>query len=186
MSTATILKKTDVVWEREVEDLFREHYKFMYRAAYAVLGRRADAEDVIQTLFLKFVQHELRSEVRKDPKGYLHRAAVHESLKVIRSRNRRNETDGVEELEIPEPRAGWVNDNVRNKLRDTFAELQPNTVEILILHYEHGYSDAEIANMRGQSRGKIAMILNRSRTQLQELMTNSNTGKHDETQRDKH
>jgi DNA-directed RNA polymerase specialized sigma24 family protein len=43
-----------VVWEREVEDLFREHYNFMYRAAYAVLGRRADAEDVIQTLFLKF------------------------------------------------------------------------------------------------------------------------------------
>jgi RNA polymerase sigma factor (sigma-70 family) len=131
MITATVREQNDVVWEREVEALFREHYGFMYRAANAVIGRRTDAEDVIQNLFLKFVQHELRSEIRTNPKGYLHRAAVNESLNLIRSRDRRKETDGVEELEVPEPGTGRVNDNVRNKLRDTFTELKPNVVQIV-------------------------------------------------------
>ena len=69
MATAAVRKENDVLWEREVEELFREHYAFMYRAAHAVLGRPADAEDVVQNLFLKFVQHELRREVRKDHTG---------------------------------------------------------------------------------------------------------------------
>ena len=181
MAIATVRKQNDALWEREVEDLFREHYAFMYRAAHALLGRTADAEDVVQNLFLKFVQNELRPEVRKNPRGYLCRAAVNESLNIIRSRKRRRETDGVERLEVPAPCTGRVNDNVRKKLRDAFSEIQPGTLEILILRYEHGYSDAEIARMFGHRRGKVAMILSCSRAQLQELME----GKHDETQEDR-
>ena len=166
MITATVRKQTDVVWEREVEDLFREHYGFMYRAAYAVIGRRAEAEDVIQNLFLKLVPRELPPEIGTNPKGYLHRSAVHASLNVNRSRDRRKETDGVEELEIADTVTGRANDNVRNKLRDMFAKLKPHAVEILILHCEQGYSDAEIAELFGQSRSKIASILCRARAQL--------------------
>ena len=129
MTTATVRKQSGALWEREVEELFRENYAFMYRAAHALLGRPADAEDVVQNLFLKFVQRELCPEVRKNPRGYLYRAAVHVSSNIIRSRKRRRETGGVEELEIPEPGAGRVNDNVRKKLRDAFSELQPATLE---------------------------------------------------------
>ena len=75
MITATVGKQSDVVWEPEVEELFREHYGLIYRAAYAVTGRRADAEDVIQNLFLRLVQRELPPEIRVSPKGYLYRAA---------------------------------------------------------------------------------------------------------------
>ena len=37
---------------REVDDLYRRHGAEVYRYAYAVLGNRADAEDVTQTTFL--------------------------------------------------------------------------------------------------------------------------------------
>ncbi len=176
MTTETDPKQIDVVWEREIEELFRKHYKFMYRAAKAVTRREADAEDVIQNLFLKFVQHELRPEVRANPKGYLHRAAVNAALNMIRTRNRRKETDGVEKLELAEPGAVRANDNVQDKLRDTFTELKPDVVQIVILHCEHGYSDTEIARLLGQSRSKIASILCRVRTRLKKAL-----GKPDES-----
>ena len=56
MSTATVQKQIGAPWEREVEELFGEHYAFLYRAARRVLLEPADAEDVVQSLFLKFVQ----------------------------------------------------------------------------------------------------------------------------------
>jgi len=67
------------------------------------------------------------------------------------------------------------------KLLDALVELQPAALDIFILHYEHGYTDAEIGKMLGHRRGKVAMILNRSRVQLQELME----GTHDATQEEK-
>jgi len=41
-------------------------------------------------------------------------------------------------------------------LQAKIAGLEPDAVEILDRHYKQGYSDAEIASMRGQPRGTIA------------------------------
>ena len=164
-------------WERDMEQFFREHHGFVYRTAHGILGRPEDAEDVVQNLFLKFLQHEPSPGVRKDPSAYLYRAAVNESLNVLRSRKRRHESDGVEGLEIAEPRTDRANDNVRTKLRELLSELEPDIARILTLHYEQGYSDTEIAQMLGCKRGKIAMILSRSRAQLHEFLESGFSGK---------
>jgi RNA polymerase sigma factor (sigma-70 family) len=50
------------------------------------------------------------------------------------------------------------------------AQLNPGTVEILILRYTHNCSDAEIARMLGKSRGTIAVTLYRARTKLKKLL----------------
>jgi RNA polymerase sigma factor (sigma-70 family) len=46
-------------------------------------------------------------------------------------------------------------------------------VEILVLRYEHNYSDAEIAGMLGKSRGTVAVTLNRARARLKKLLAAS-------------
>ena len=46
------------------------------------------------------------------------------------------------------------------------AELTPKAAEILILRHVHGYSDAEIAEFLGKSRGTIAVSLFRTRARL--------------------
>jgi RNA polymerase sigma-70 factor (ECF subfamily) len=135
-----------------------------------VTGHQHDAEDIVEILFLKFLQCKARPEIRTNPKGYLYRAAVNESLNMIRSRARRKEDDGVENFEISDPGFGRVNDNVRARLQDAFAKLKPDVLAMVILHYEHGYSDAEIGGMLGQPRGKIAMILSRSRERLMRVV----------------
>jgi DNA-directed RNA polymerase specialized sigma24 family protein len=41
---------------------------------------------------------------------------------------------------------------------------------MLILRYEHNYSDAQIAKMLGKSRGTVAVTLYRTRARLKKLL----------------
>lgn len=157
------------------EDIFREHYQTAYRTAYGVLGNAHDAEDVAQTIFLRLVHRHSSREVRKNPGAYLYRAAVNESLTLIRARRRHILTGGVERLEAPAPVAESAED-IHKRLYEAVAGLSRGAAEILILRYVHDYSDAAIAKLLGTSRGTIAVSLYRSRARLRKLMRASSSG----------
>ena len=59
---------------------------------------------------------------------------------------------------------------MQQRLLEAIAQLEPEHAEMLVLCYEHGYSDAQIADMLGRTRGAVAMTLHRARAQLKELM----------------
>jgi RNA polymerase sigma-70 factor (ECF subfamily) len=67
-------------------------------------------------------------------------------------------------------------DELQRSLVDAIAQLRPRAVEILILRYTHGYSDAQIARMLGKSRGTIAVTLYRARARLRKLLSANRTG----------
>jgi RNA polymerase sigma-70 factor (ECF subfamily) len=156
---------------REFEEIFRKHCEFVYRTAYSVTGNRPDAEDVLQNIFLKLLEREFPPDLQQTPRAYLYRAAVNLSLNVVRSRKNQRLTGDVELLEAPapEPVVGGE-DELQRSLVDAIAHLKPRAVEILILRYTHGYSDAQIARMLGKSRGTIAVTLYRTRSQLRKLL----------------
>src|SRR5688500_10795664 len=142
---------------QELEELFLEHCQMVHRTAYAITGHRQDAEDVLQSIFVKLLQRGLTPEVRQHPARYLHRAAVNLSLNVLRTRKRRRLVDGIDTLEIAA--AGDVREDVHEReerherLTEAVAGLKPRAVEILLLHYKYDYSDAQIAALLGTSRG---------------------------------
>src|SRR5262245_47731385 len=74
--------------ESDFEELFREHSKMLYRSAYSLLNNGADSEDVLQTIFLRLLRSGMPSELKRNAKGYLYRAAVNLSLDMIRARKR--------------------------------------------------------------------------------------------------
>jgi RNA polymerase sigma-70 factor (ECF subfamily) len=155
----------------EFEEIFREHYQLVYRAAYGVTGNRQDAEDVLQTIFVRLIQREIPPDLWKNPKGYLYRAAVNLSLNVVRSRKRQSLTGDVEQLEAQAPASrSTEEDEIRRNLRDAVARLKPKAVEMLILRYAENYSDAEIAKLLGKSRGTIAVTLYRARARLKKAL----------------
>jgi RNA polymerase sigma-70 factor (ECF subfamily) len=162
---------TNVGLPRELEELFEAHHQLIYRTAYSVTGRRHDAEDVLQTIFLRLLRRGLPSAFTKNPQGYLYRAAVNLSLNTVRSRNRQQPLDGVERVLVAVPPPGATPDvGVQRTLVAALSQLTPRAVEILVLHYAHDYSDAEIAKMLGTSRGTIAVALFRARARLKKLM----------------
>src|SRR5262249_36486110 len=73
---------------QEEELLFQEHHDQVFRAAYRVTGSIVDAEDVLQTVFLRLVRRKEKLDLSPSPGSYLHRAAVNASLDLLRSRTR--------------------------------------------------------------------------------------------------
>jgi RNA polymerase sigma-70 factor (ECF subfamily) len=157
----------------EFESIFREHSEFVYRTAYRVTGTAEDAEDVMQTVFLKFFRNLPAPEVRQKPRAYLYRAAVNTALNVVRSRQREVLTDQSDSFESD---AAWRqlgrDAGLHENLRMALADLKPKAAEIFILRYVHGYSDTEIGELLGTSRGTIAISLFRSRSRLRKSIRN--------------
>jgi RNA polymerase sigma-70 factor (ECF subfamily) len=175
---------------QEFEDFFQAHYVLVYRTAYGITGRVEDAEDVVQTIFLRLLQrlppeggsheflttsHEfLTPSVLKNPRGYLYRAAVNLSLTIVQRRQRRARTEASEELAVAVPaRAPNRAEQLHGKLYEAIAELSPKAASIVILRYLHDFSDAEIARLLGTSRGVIAVTLYRSRARLKKILRTS-------------
>src|SRR3954463_16651451 len=71
-----------------VEGLFRRHWADAFRAAYAVTGSRAAAEDVAQEAFLKALDGLERFDGRRPFGAWLHRIAVNRAIDEVRSGRR--------------------------------------------------------------------------------------------------
>ncbi len=169
MSTVTISKETKQSLPQEFDDLFREHYPLVYRSAYSVVFNAEDAEDVVQTVFLRILRNGLPSEIT-NAKGYLYRAAVNEALNVVRSRRNTQSAHRIQFEKIAEPETPDRASSMAASIAKAMAQLPASAVELLVLRYEHNYSDAEIAKMLGKSRGMIAVALFRARARLKRLL----------------
>jgi RNA polymerase sigma-70 factor (ECF subfamily) len=178
MPTVTACDVTTDPLAQEFEKMFREHYRLVYRTAFGVTGSAEDAEDVLQTIFLRLCRRQCPPDFKKNPRAYLYRAAVNVSLTTIRSRKRHiltGDAEGIESLAYAaDSPPGSEN---QNGFLEAVSALKPKAVEILVLRYVHNYTDAEIAKMLGTSRGTIAVSLFRSRARLKKLMRASSGGK---------
>jgi RNA polymerase sigma-70 factor (ECF subfamily) len=149
------------------ERLFREHAKFIYRTAYRITGNNEDAEDVMQSLFVRLLRLELPPQFDMNPKAYLYRSAVNIALNLVRTRARSlNVGVPAQFLDRPSHQESPAEVEMRETLCEALAELNEKAAEILILRYVHGYSDSEIASLLGTTRGTIAVSLFRSRRRL--------------------
>jgi RNA polymerase sigma factor (sigma-70 family) len=171
MLAARVLDVTNEPIRQDFEKLFHEYYPLVYRTAFSVTGSREDAEDVVQTIFLRLYRRREFSGFQKNPKAYLYRSAVNAAISVVRSRRRHVLTDDLEQLDRPvevdpAPRGA----SFQGQFLKALAELGSSAVEILILRYEHHYSDAEIAKLLGTSRGAIAVRLYRARARLKKFL----------------
>ena len=70
---------------------------------------------------------------------------------------------------MTEPRSGHAHENAANQVEHLLGSLDDNIAEIVMLHADSGFSDAEIAAMLGESRSKIGMILSRAREKLRKV-----------------
>jgi RNA polymerase sigma-70 factor (ECF subfamily) len=160
----------------EVEVLFREHSRLVYRTACVVTGNREDAEDVLQTIFLRLARA-VPDALYKNPAGYLYRAAVNVSLNKIRLQRRQVLTGDFHFLDVAQsPPGSKVDEGTVRRLHEAISTLSPRTVEILILRYVHDYTEPQIAKLLGRARSTITVTLFRARNRLRTLLVASSNG----------
>jgi len=142
--------------------LFEEYNGLIFRTAYRLTGSASDAEDILQTIFLRLVRRE-SDAMPANAESYFRRAAVNASLDVIRSRKAENAVP----LQENAAESGGADRDLRQQLREAFAKLSPRAAEIFALRFIEGLSNAEIAEMLGMSQVLVAVTLHRARRQLQ-------------------
>jgi RNA polymerase sigma-70 factor (ECF subfamily) len=173
MTTVTMPEIKGSPMAPELESLFRQHSQLVYRTACAVTGSPADAEDVLQTIFLRLMRRTVPPYFYKAPERYLYKAAVNASLNMIRSRQRQVLVGDINFFDASQDTPSNSNEAIIKQLRKAIATLSPRTTEILILRYVHDYTESEIARLLGRSRGTIAVTLFRSRNRLRKLLAPS-------------
>jgi RNA polymerase sigma-70 factor, ECF subfamily len=149
-----------------LEQIFLEHKDLVFQAAYRVTGNSSDAEDVLQTVFLRLVRLETFPEIANLP-GYLHRSAVNASLDLLRTKKETFSLDeDPDQTEVISLDHGPHSAELRDWLRYALARLNPRWAEMFVLRFIEDYSNREIAGMMKTSPAVVAVVLHRTRTQL--------------------
>ena len=158
--------------QTELESLFQAHHDRVFRTAHRITGSPADAEDVLQTVFLRLVKGQETYDLSENAEAYLSRAAINASLDLMRSRGRAKSV-GLSDLEsealesrFQNPEAEHADRELQKLIRQAVAGLGKTAGEMFVLRYYEGYSNQEIATMLDTSQMVVGVVLHRARTRL--------------------
>jgi len=153
----------------EIEKAFLDTHEMVYRAAFRITGNASDAEDVLQTLFLRLVRREWVPDRQFGWPGYLHRSAVNIALDIVRTRARQaplGDTEFMIEGNQPDPYREHSSGELRKAFSLALAEVNPVWSQMFVLRYVEGYDIQEIAKMLNTSRSTVTVTLFRTRSRL--------------------
>ncbi|GHB27368.1 RNA polymerase sigma24 factor [Streptomyces viridiviolaceus] len=158
-------------------DVFEEHRPVLLGVAYRMLGRLADAEDVVQEAWLRWSGAD-RDGVR-EPRGYLVRVTTRLAIDRLRQIKSRGETYVGPWL--PEPYVTDFGDAVpdtaeRAVLADSVSlavlvvleSLSPLERAVFVLREAFGYPYAEIAAMLDRTEAAVRQLAGRARKHVDE------------------
>lgn len=147
---------------RELAEKYQEN---VFRAAFSVSQNQADAEDVVQDTFLKYMQSDRQFESEEHIKAWLLRTAISRSKDIIHTfwnKNRSSFEDYMESIPFQNPED--------RELVETVLSL-PKTYRIPIyLFYYEDYSVKEIADILKLSENTVKSRLYRGRKVLKKML----------------
>jgi RNA polymerase sigma-70 factor (ECF subfamily) len=147
----------------EFSRVFEKYNGLVFRTAYRITGNAADAEDVLQTIFLRLLKRGASVPALAQEESYLRRAAVNASLDLVRSRRA---APTVPLAEVQSPGVSSPGD-LRDCLRRALSSLNPRSAEIFALRYFEEFTNPQIARALNMSQVLVAVTLHRARRQLQ-------------------
>jgi RNA polymerase sigma-70 factor, ECF subfamily len=172
----------------ELGALFREHYKGVFRVAFRITGSQSDAEDVLQTIFVRLTRGWAGRDFSPNARAFLYRAAINASLDIVRHRKRVNavpldvaDFDQSSKHSGQSPADDFADLELRELVRDAVAKLEGRAATAFALRYYEGYDNARIAEILGTSQMVVAVTLHRARTRLRKEI-GSYLEKHHEAQ----
>lgn len=156
----------------QLEEVFQRYHGKVFAAAYRVTGSAQDAEDVLQTVFLRLLKRQDSLDLDPNPAAYLHRAAVNAGLDLMRARSRKRSIPLDELTNQPmdegaeDPDRRQQDREVRRGLRQAVLGLSGKAAEIFTLRFFEGASNKEIADMLGMTQTAVGVALHRARNQV--------------------
>lgn len=157
------------------EELYRAHAGRLYSVACRMLGNTADAEDLLQEIFL--AAHRKLDSFRGDSAlgTWLYRLATNQCLDYLRSRAARsNQLTGALDdepgLADPSSRALGERAVTRMDLERAVAQLPEGCRAAFVLHDVEGLEHREVAEVLGIAEGTSKSQVHKARLRLRTLL----------------
>lgn len=159
IAAAALATDRDLVRLMQADDLdafeafFARHRGLIERTAYALVGDRQAAEEVLQDTFLRAYRH--RASLRTDvsPVPWLYRVALNLCYSRLARRRLAEEPIGETTAELrdhtPEPADLVEREELRRSIRRGVAALPEKHQLVIVLYYLHGLSLQETAATLG-------------------------------------
>lgn len=171
------------------EQLVTRYERRIFATAFRIVGRREDAEEVVQDTFTSVIEH--LPGFREESRFYtwLMRIAVNHALKLLRKNHRGVDrvsggdvaTDSYAELPHPQFIAPWSEDpavlaeqrEMQQLLAIALDELDEKYKTVFVLRDVEERSTSEVADLLGISEANVKVRLLRARLQLRERITSA-------------
>ena len=147
----------------KVERLYREHGDLVLRRARRIMANEADAQEVLQELFMSIVQKPEQLDGKTAITGWLYAATTHLCLNTLR--NRRNRV----RILAQEPPPVAVTDGPEHAMtaQQLLAQLPEELARIAIYYYFDEMTHEEISELVGCSRRHVGNLLQQVNERMQ-------------------
>lgn len=135
------------------------------RISYSYLKQTYDAEDICQTVFLKYLSGNQRFESDEHEKAWIIRTTINACKDHLKSAFFRRSAPLEEAERIPAPQAP------NTEILDALQLLPKNYRISLYLYYYEEYSTKEIASIMGKEENAVSAYLSRGRRKLREYLS---------------
>jgi RNA polymerase sigma-70 factor, ECF subfamily len=172
---APLLARVAARDSRAFAQLVERHHQRAYALAWRILGRPADAEDVVQEAFMKLWTGAARFDATRGRfSGWFARIVTNQALDGRRHMKPVAELEEAADVvdQAPSPEAIAQGRDVHAAL----AELPPRQRAALALFYMEGYSMAEVAQILDSNEKAVESLLSRGRAALRALWQDPATG----------
>src|SRR4051794_10187943 len=131
--------------------LFDRHWPAAWQRAFALVGRRAAAEDVAQDAFLRAFSSLDRFDGRSTFATWLHRIVVNRGIDLLRSEQRAGPLEDADE-----PALEWEGPASSDPgLVRAVAALAPDRRAVIVMRYWMDLTPPEIAELLGLALGTV-------------------------------
>ena len=147
--------------QENVLELFDHYADMVYRVALSYLRSPQDAEDVVQTVFLKLLEGRMTVYPGKE-RAFLTKVTINHCKNLLSAAKKHEAVPLDESVLLTQPED-----------RDIFhavMELPEKYRAVVILHYFEGYAFREIAGFLNISISAVSMRLHRAKSMLQKQL----------------
>ena len=148
--------------EQEVNQAIEQYADTVFRLCMVHLKNHADAEDVFQTVFLKFALTSRAFESSEHLKAWLIRVTVNACKDLLKSLFRKNTVSLDEAAAVISPEYSAVLEAVRSLPKDYR--------DAVYLHYYEGYTAPEIAAILKKNPNTVYTHLTRGKKMLKDIL----------------
>ncbi|MCR5785459.1 MAG: RNA polymerase sigma factor [Eubacterium sp.] len=154
------------------EIIYREYRQLMYYVADQILGDTKDSEDVVHDAFLKIIEHIEKISDPKCPKtrSFVVTIVERKAIDLYRQRQRRSNVSFEEAFLDKSKEAETEAVNESDRIATAIALLPDNYRELILLRYDNGFSEGEIADIVDMTPANVQKTLQRAKKKLAALL----------------